>query len=81
MHAPDVRLQKLVTIHRERCKDGQTKINCPGKKLWAPESLSEQAFHPGGKFGKKSVLLDRIMSQNGKKFISTITCEAMEARV
>ena len=40
--------------HAENCSNGQTKINCPGERVWAPDSLYERAFYPRGKFGRKA---------------------------
>ena len=39
--------------HAESCSNGQTKIKCPGERVWAQDSLYERAFYPRGKFGKK----------------------------
>ena len=40
--------------HAERCTNGQTKLECPGEKIFASESLFERLFFPEGKFGIKA---------------------------
>ena len=41
-------------IHADRCTNGQTKIKCPGEKIFVHESLFERAFFPEGRFGIKA---------------------------
>ena len=36
------------------CSRGQTKFDCPGNKITAPESVFEKAFYPNGSFGIKA---------------------------
>ena len=40
--------------HAERGTNGQTKLKCPGEKIFASESLFERLFFPEGKFGIKA---------------------------
>ena len=40
--------------HAESCTNGQTKIKCPGERIFAPQSLFERAFYPKGRFGIKA---------------------------
>ena len=44
-----------LTRHSKTCTRGATKIDCPGKRIRAPESTYEKAFYPDVHFGFKAV--------------------------
>ena len=52
----DARFTKSCHIlrHAVSCTKGQTKIKCPGERIFAPQSLFERVFYPKGKFGIKA---------------------------
>ena len=41
--------------HAKTCSRGQTKFDCPGNRILAPESVFEKAFYPKSSFGFKAV--------------------------
>ena len=41
--------------HTKTCSRGQTKFDCPGNRIFAPESAFEKAFYPNSSFGIKAV--------------------------
>ena len=41
--------------HAKMCSRGQTKFDCPGNRILAPESVFEKAFYPNSSFGFKAV--------------------------
>ena len=41
--------------HEERCAQGKTVIDCPGKKVEAPETAYEKAFYPKHQASKESL--------------------------
>jgi len=52
----DARFTKSCNLlrHAATCSKGQTKINCPGERIFAPQSLFERAFYLKGNFGIKA---------------------------
>ena len=44
-----------LTCHAKTCSRGQTKFDCPGNRILAPESVFEKAFYPNSSFGFKAV--------------------------
>ena len=44
-----------LTRHSKTCARGATKIDCPGRRIGAPESTYEKAFYPDVHFGFKAV--------------------------
>ena len=52
----DARFTKSCNLlrHAVTCSKGQTKIKCPGERIFAPQSWFERAFYPKGKFGIKA---------------------------
>ena len=52
--------------HAKTCSRGQTKFDCPGNRVLAPESAFEKAFYPNSSFGIKAVCwLEHEAKQRG----------------
>ena len=58
----DARFTKSCNLlrHAERCSNGQTKIKCPGEKIFAPRILVRTHVLSERKVWYKSLLLVRI---------------------
>ena len=52
--------------HAERCSQGETKIECPGEKVEAPQTAYQKAFYPKHQASKESIQWLRYVEKNWK---------------
>ena len=50
--------------HAERCSQGETKIECPGEKVEAPQTAYQKAFYPKHQASKESIQWLRYVEKN-----------------